>query len=147
MKHNPRRLVISLVPTYTRILNAITVTILSASLIAFYSENGVVPILAIAIGISLLFLCYEERWVFDSFTEEVIFRNGLLFIAKRKKISFTDIESVSCMEFEKGFRKTKFTRIVVIEKNGTETVLASVPTEKQTTLIKQARDLESFFSK
>ncbi|HKL85711.1 MAG TPA: hypothetical protein VJ861_05210 [Treponemataceae bacterium] len=145
MKHSTNRLVISLVPTYSRILNAITVIFLSSAFIVLYKENGFVPILAIAISLSLLFLCYEDRWIFDTEKNQIIFKNGLFFLAKIKKIPFSDIESLSCMKFQKGFKKTDFTRIVVIEKNGTETVIASLATEKHSTLVKQAHQLEIFF--
>jgi hypothetical protein len=94
---------------------AIAVIIALASAVTF-PEYGL-SILEIALVLAcVLAACYEERWTLDKSACAVIFRHGLVFLAKTKRIPCADIDEIRVETFEKGFRKTPWTRVSIVLK-------------------------------
>lgn len=46
--------------------------------------------------------CYEERWIFDRNLRQITLRYGLIFLFKRKIISFDDVDHFQLETFVKG---------------------------------------------
>lgn len=109
---------ISLISARMRILYGIIAAVVGLSSIATYPEYGFSVTEGIVIALCALAACYEERWSIDEAARAVVFRQGLVFLAHAKKIPYADIAEVRAETFEKGFRKTSWTRVSIVLKEG-----------------------------
>jgi len=82
--------------------------------------GGGVAVVLVALG-----LVYEERWVFKPAERAFHFRFGLLFVAKKARISFDQVEEVRIESFFKG--KSALAAAQAVEKPGAKHVFAPKP--------------------
>jgi len=84
-----------------RILFAIIFAILWSGMTAF--SEGSIPLFGLIImGVALIAIVYEERWIFDRNQKTIEFRMGLLFLNRKVKYSFNDIEEFSFVTLQQG---------------------------------------------
>lgn len=109
---------ISLISARMRILYGIIAALVGLSSIVTYPEYGFSVTECILIALCALAACYEERWSIDEAARAVVFRQGLVFLARAKKIPYEDIAEIRTETFEKGFRKTSWTRVSIVLNDG-----------------------------
>ncbi len=143
---NPNVFSINLVSPAVRGINAAIAAIVLAAQALFAGEQGVsvagLAILLIAIVGALI----EERWIFDLERETARFRFGLLFAAHTRTIPFSAISAIEFDDFEKGFNRQKWTRIVIRVPGGKDEILDTVNRNKARALIARAERLAAFFA-
>jgi hypothetical protein len=122
---------ISLISTRMRVLYGVIASVIVLSAVVTVPEYGFSPVEAIVIALCVLAACYEERWSLDDTARTVSFRLGLVFLAKTKKIPVDDIAEIRIETFEKGFRKTSWTRVSIAFDDGRiPLVVETMPTKK-----------------
>lgn len=136
---------ISLVQPALRLAYAAIAAIAILSAAVSYPERGFPIPESILFALCALAACYEERWSFDRDSSVLTFSHGILFCARKKKYPFGEIAGIGVDTFDKGFRKTGYTRVSVVLVNGDELVIDSMPTKKAASLIGKANELERLF--
>jgi len=81
---------------------ALAVILFASALLTPESGKGFSPGLLVALLIALLGALYEERWTFDRPNRAVQFRFGLIFLARRVRVPFDQVESLAVERFVKG---------------------------------------------
>jgi hypothetical protein len=147
---------ISLISTRMRILYGIIAATIALSSVVTYPEYGFSVTEAIMIALCVLAACYEERWSISEDSGAVVFRQGLVFLARSKKFPYADIAEVRVETFEKGFRKTSWTRVSIVIKDestidtdggasdGKTIVVETMPTKKAAKLTAFAERIRGF---
>ncbi len=105
------------------------------------SLAGIAILLVTALG-----AIFEERWVFDLKTENAHFRFGVVFLAHRRSIPFSSIRGVDIEDFERGFRKQPWTRIVLRLSDRQDEIIASVEKRRGAAAIAKAERLRDYFA-
>jgi hypothetical protein len=87
------------IPLYSRLI----IFLFSATVTAtFFLDPGFSPFPVIILCILLLSAFYKECWVFDRSAEKITYRFGLLFLYRKRVISFHKIEEFHIEGFVKG---------------------------------------------
>lgn len=137
---------INLVSPALRATNAIAFGVVLAGEF-LYSYWPPISLASIAIlAITAIGALFEERWVFDAKGEVARFRFGLVFLAHTRSIPFSSIASVEFDDFERGFRKVPWTRIVLRVRDGKDEVLDSVNRKHAEKTIANAERLAAYFA-
>lgn len=135
-----------------RVLYGAIASVVVLSAVVTYPDYGFSLVEAIVIALCVLAACYEERWSFDETERIVSFRLGLVFFAKTKKIPCSDIAEIRTETFEKGFRKTSWTRVSIVlagdaahgAKHLNPLVVETMPTKKAAKLTAFAERIRGF---
>jgi hypothetical protein len=81
---------------------ALALILFASATLSPESGKGFSPGLLVALLIALLGALYEERWTFDRPNRTVQFRFGLVFLARRVRVPFDQVESLVVERFVKG---------------------------------------------
>jgi len=143
--NKPDTFEVNLVSPALRALNAVIFAVVAAAQILALGETGLSVAGILIMAVSALGALFEERWTFDLSAETARFRFGLLFLAHARVIPFADISRIEFDDFEKGFNKQKWTRVVMRVPGGKDEIIDTVNRKKATALIAKAERLASFF--
>ncbi len=117
------------VPLYIRILMLLMAGIVFAA--SFFSSFSAGSIAVIVI--LLLAACYEERWHFDRQNQQLSFRFGLLFLAKKVEMPFATIRDIVIENFTKRRslgKSTTYYRLVLYSTDEQRLIIESVVQNK-----------------
>ncbi len=81
---------------------ALAVILFASATLTPETGKGFSPGLLVALLIALLGALYEERWTFDRPRTTVQFRFGLVFLARRVRVPFNQVEALAVERFVKG---------------------------------------------
>ena len=94
----PEKLVLAF-PIWARIVFA---AIAAIPLYGMVRDGTVYAVPMILLVVSLLAVLYNESWIFDAHEQVAESRFGLLFVFKRRRFAFDEIEAFELEEFQKG---------------------------------------------
>lgn len=143
---NPSLFTVNLVSNFLRIANGAIFIIVGAAQLFTAPEYGISLAGTVILAVTLLGAFIEERWIFDTERESATFRFGLVFFAHRRVIPFSEIAALEFDDFEKGFNKQKWTRIILRIPSGKDEILDTVNKAKAADLIARAERLAAFFA-
>lgn len=136
---------IDLVSPILRATNAVIFAVIGLSQILAAAGEGISVAGMLLLVITALGALLEERWVFNLKSETASFRFGLLFAAHKRTIPFNEITAVEFDDFEKGFNKQQWTRIVMRVTSGKDEIIDTVNRKRALKLIEKAERLAEFF--
>ncbi len=144
--NNAETFTVDLVSPVLRGFNAFIFLVVASSQFFLAGDRGVSVAGILILAVTLLGTLLEERWSFDPGSETARFRFGLLFAAHVRTIPFAEISAVEFDDFEKGFNKQKWTRIILRVPGGKDEIIDTVNRKRAGALIAKAERLADFFA-
>lgn len=137
---------IDLVSPLMRAANGLIFAVILAAELTASGDAGPSLAGAAILVVTALGAVFEERWVFNLQTETAHFRFGLVFLAHRRSIPFASIQGVDIEDFERGFRKQVWSRIVLRLSDRQDEIIATVERKRGAPVIAKAERLKEFIA-
>lgn len=141
------RIALSLVSPAFRLAYGAMAAVIALSAIVALPDYAISLPAAVLFALCALAALYEERWTFDAEGSTITFSHGLLFLARRRRWDFGDVAELRREDFERGFAKTPYTRIVLALKDGSEEVIESAKAKKAAKHLGTIERLSGYFKR